>query len=211
MTIEARSLSLPPSAKRMRIEPPSPGARGGGGGGGGGGGAPIVAPIALYAAPAGAAAAAGTPSDAAALRPPSAPSAVLGILPDDPGFLLHAVPTRSPVAGLVTPKLVVELARSLLRSARGSEAGAAEEDAEDLLRLADSAHARASQPPVQPADSSGGGGGGDLLCAENAASVASPKAPRAPFDAEAAVLGELARFLQDLLALARAGARPTPG
>jgi hypothetical protein len=208
MTIEARSLSLPPSAKRMRIEPPSPGARGGGGGGGG---APIVAPIALYAAPAGAAAAAGTPSDAAALRPPSAPSAVLGILPDDPGFLLHAVPTRSPVAGLVTPKLVVELARSLLRSARGSEAGAAEEDAEDLLRLADSAHARASQPPVQPADSGGGGGGGDLLCAENAASVASPKAPRAPFDAEAAVLGELARFLQDLLALARAGARPTPG
>jgi hypothetical protein len=208
MTIEARSLSLPPSAKRMRIEPPSPGARGGGGGGGG---APIVAPIALYAAPAGAAAAAGTPSDAAALRPPSAPSAVLGILPDDPGFLLHAVPTRSPVAGLVTPKLVVELARSLLRSARGSEAGAAEEDAEDLLRLADSAHARASQPPVQPADSSGGGGGGDLLCAENAASVASPKAPRAPFDAEAAVLGELARFLQDLLALARAGARPTSG
>jgi hypothetical protein len=207
MTIEARSLSLPPSAKRMRIEPPSPGARGGGGGGGG---APLVAPIALYAAPAGAAAAAGTPSDAAALRPPSAPSAVLGILPDDPGFLLHAVPTRSPVAGLVTPKLVVELARSLLRSARGSEAGAAEEDAEDLLRLADSAHARASQPPVQPADS-GGGGGGDLLCAENAASVASPKAPRAPFDAEAAVLGELARFLQDLLALARAGARPTPG
>lgn len=202
MTIEARSLSLPPSAKRMRIEPPSPSARGGGAGAGAA--APIVVPIALHAAPP---AAAATASDGAALRPPNAPSAVLGILPDDPGFLLHAVPTRSPVAGLVTPKLVVELARSLLRSARGGEAGAAEEDAEDLLRLADSAHARASQPPAQPADS----GGGDLLCAENAASVASPKAPRAPFDAEAAVLGELARFLQDLLALARAGARPTPG